>query len=63
MLRVLRIATDQGIEAWGSPTPVSPADTDPGARIEAVLHELGALAIYFVGAASAVTDEVARPSS
>ena len=31
MLRVLRIATDQGIEAWGSPTPSSPTDTDPGA--------------------------------
>jgi uncharacterized SAM-binding protein YcdF (DUF218 family) len=62
MLRVLRIATDQGIEAWGSPTPVSPADTDPGARVEAVLHELGALAVYFLGAGSLVIDEVTRPA-
>jgi uncharacterized SAM-binding protein YcdF (DUF218 family) len=62
MLRVLRVATDQGIQAWGSPTPISPADTDPGARIEAVLHELGALAVYFLGAASVVTGEVAGPA-
>ncbi len=50
MLRVLRIATDEGIEAWGSPTPVSPGDGDPAVRVEAMLHELGALAIYFLGA-------------
>ena len=46
MLRVLRVAADLGIRAYGSPTPTSPADLDPGARLEATLHELGALALY-----------------
>ena len=49
MLRVLRIATDQGIVAWGSPTPSGPIDLDQGRRLEAIAHELGALAVYFVG--------------
>ena len=48
MLRVLRVASDLGIRAYGSPTPTSPADVDPGARVEATLHELGALALYAV---------------
>jgi len=48
MLRVLRIATDLGIVAYGSPTPSSPADSDPAARVQATLHELGALALYLV---------------
>jgi uncharacterized SAM-binding protein YcdF (DUF218 family) len=50
MLRVLRIAIDQRIVAWGSPTTTSPTDTDPRSREAAVVHELGALALYFVGA-------------
>ncbi len=49
MLRVLRIATDQGIVAWGSPTQTGPIDLDQGRRVEAIAHELGALAVYFVG--------------
>lgn len=49
MLRVLRIATDQGIRAWGSPTPSGPVDLDQGRRLEAIAHELGALAVYFFG--------------
>lgn len=49
MLRVLRIATDQGIEAWGSPTPSGPVDLDQGRRLEAIAHELGALAVYVFG--------------
>lgn len=49
MLRVLRIATDQGITAWGSPTTTSPVDADPAPRLEAFVHELGALTVYFVG--------------
>jgi uncharacterized SAM-binding protein YcdF (DUF218 family) len=57
MLRVLRIATDQGIEAWGSPVPLSPTDADPGAGVDALLHELGALAVYFLGAGHLVLDE------
>jgi uncharacterized SAM-binding protein YcdF (DUF218 family) len=47
MLRVLRIAADRGIEAYGSPTTTSPTDHDLGARVDATLHELGALALYF----------------
>lgn len=49
MLRVLRMATDQGVVAWGSPTTSGPVDADPGRRFEAVVHEIGALAVYFVG--------------
>lgn len=49
MLRVLRMATDQGVVAWGSPTTSGPVDADPGRRFEAVVHEVGALAVYFVG--------------
>lgn len=38
MLRVLRIARDQGIDAWGSPTATSPSDLDPRRRGRAILH-------------------------
>ncbi len=48
MLRVLRMAEDLGIVAWGSPTPSSPTDTIPARRAAAYVHELGALASYFV---------------
>ncbi len=48
MLRVLRVATDLGIVSYASPTPTSPADLDPPARLEATLHEVGALAWYLV---------------
>ena len=57
MLRVLRIATDQGVTAWGSPTTASPVDADPAPRLEAVIHELGALAVYFVGGGQVVLEE------
>jgi hypothetical protein len=56
MLRVLRIATDQGIEAWGSPVPAGPADADSSAWAGALLHELGALGVYFVGAGHLLLD-------
>ncbi len=49
MLRVLRIARDEGIVAWGSPTRQSPRERDLGRRLTATVHELGALALYFVG--------------
>jgi uncharacterized SAM-binding protein YcdF (DUF218 family) len=53
MLRVLRMAADDGITAWGSPTRTSPIEDDPISRADATLHELGALAQYFlVGARS-----------
>jgi uncharacterized SAM-binding protein YcdF (DUF218 family) len=48
MLRVLRMASDDGIEAWGSPTATSPIEHDSIARLDATLHELGALAQYFL---------------
>ena len=47
MLRVLRIAQDLGIVAWGSPTPTSVVEADNAKRIEATIHELGGLALYF----------------
>jgi uncharacterized SAM-binding protein YcdF (DUF218 family) len=48
MLRVLRMARDQGITAWGSPTATSPIDADPGRRMRATTRELAALAAYFL---------------
>jgi uncharacterized SAM-binding protein YcdF (DUF218 family) len=55
MLRVLRIARDLGIEAYGSPTPTSPIQQDLGRRVSATVHELGALGVYFItGGAPAV---------
>jgi uncharacterized SAM-binding protein YcdF (DUF218 family) len=48
MLRVLRLASDLGLEGYGSPTRTSPVQADPGERILATVHELGALAVYFM---------------
>ena len=48
MLRVLRIASDLGITAYGSPTPDSPGDSDPVHVVEITFHELGGLAEYFI---------------
>jgi uncharacterized SAM-binding protein YcdF (DUF218 family) len=48
MLRVLRIADDLGIDAYGSPTPTSPLQHDPLRKAQATVHELGALAVYFL---------------
>jgi uncharacterized SAM-binding protein YcdF (DUF218 family) len=48
MLRVLRMAADEGIQGYGSPTRTSPLERDVPARVDAVVHELGALAVYFV---------------
>ena len=48
MLRVLRMAKDDGIDAWGSPTATSPIESDPAGRLDATVHELGALARYFL---------------
>jgi uncharacterized SAM-binding protein YcdF (DUF218 family) len=48
MLRVLRIARDQGIAGWGSPTATSPTDLTFGTRADATIHELGALGVYFL---------------
>jgi uncharacterized SAM-binding protein YcdF (DUF218 family) len=48
MLRVLRMAADEGIVAWGSPTRTSPIEGDLGGQLDATVHELGALAYYFI---------------
>jgi uncharacterized SAM-binding protein YcdF (DUF218 family) len=48
MLRVLRMARDQGLTSFGSPTTTSPTDADLTHRADATLHELGALAFYFL---------------
>jgi uncharacterized SAM-binding protein YcdF (DUF218 family) len=52
MLRVLRMASDEGIIGYGSPTRTSPLERDPVRRVDAIVHELGALAIYFVSGES-----------
>ncbi|HEU0236957.1 MAG TPA: YdcF family protein [Candidatus Limnocylindrales bacterium] len=48
MLRVLRIGDDQGITGFGSPTTTSPIERTLVSRVDATVHELGALAVYFV---------------
>jgi uncharacterized SAM-binding protein YcdF (DUF218 family) len=48
MLRVLRMAADEGIVAWGSPTRTSPIERDLAGQVDATVHELGALAYYFL---------------
>ena len=57
MLRVLRIARDLGIDAYGSPTPTSPVQHDLGRRIGATIHELGALAVYFVSGGTPAVEQ------
>jgi len=46
MLRVIRMALDLGLDAYGSPTRDSPMDATMTRRVDATLHELGALAWY-----------------
>ena len=46
MLRVVRMGKDLKIQAYGSPTTTSPTDAALGTRVDATLHELGALAFY-----------------
>ncbi len=52
MLRVLRMASDVGIDAFGSPTRTSPLERDALRTTDAIIHELGALAFYFVSGES-----------
>jgi uncharacterized SAM-binding protein YcdF (DUF218 family) len=56
MLRILRMALDQGLVAWGSPTATSPRDLDPGSRAKAIVHELAGLAAYLVGGGQLIED-------
>ena len=46
MLRVIRMARDLGMDALGSPVPASPLEASLEGRIDAMLHELVALAWY-----------------
>src|SRR3954447_8616756 len=48
MLRVLRMARDTGIDAYGSATPSSPVERDPRALVHALAHEIAGLGMYFV---------------
>jgi len=48
MLRSLRIARDQGIDAYGSPTTTSPVENDLVDQVRVTGHEVGALALYFL---------------
>jgi len=56
MLRVLRMATDLGIVAWGSPTRTSATDREPVRRAQAMIHEIGGLLAYYVGGGRLITD-------
>jgi len=46
MLRVLRLARDQGIAGYSSPTATSPSDATVGRTLNALRHEIGALVYY-----------------
>jgi uncharacterized SAM-binding protein YcdF (DUF218 family) len=48
MLRVLRIATDIGVDAYGSPTTTSPIEGTWARRLDATVHEVAALGVYFI---------------
>jgi uncharacterized SAM-binding protein YcdF (DUF218 family) len=57
MLRVLRMADDAGLEAYGSPTRTSPIERRISPQVRATVHELGALALYFISG-QAPSDEL-----
>ena len=57
MLRVLKIADDLGIDAYGSPTETSPVEADPLRSVQATIHELGALAVYFLSGGAPPIEE------
>jgi uncharacterized SAM-binding protein YcdF (DUF218 family) len=49
MLRVLRMARDMGVTAYGSPTTTtSPEASSLRAQVEDTIHEIGGLALYFL---------------
>jgi uncharacterized SAM-binding protein YcdF (DUF218 family) len=56
MLRVIRMASDQGITAWGSPTSTSATDLDPVRRQKSMLHEMAGLTAYYFGAGRLLED-------
>ena len=63
MLRVLRMASDLGVTAWGSPTATSPTDLEPGRRWRSVAHELAGLAAYYVGGGRLFEDSATTSTS
>jgi uncharacterized SAM-binding protein YcdF (DUF218 family) len=70
MLRVLRQAQDQGIEAWSSPTETSPDDIDSTLAYKSLIHELGGMALYLLvsedvdsGGGSAPEPSASAPAS
>lgn len=48
MLRVLRMARDQGLVAYGSPTTTSPIEARVADQILGTIHEIGGLGAYFL---------------
>jgi len=48
LLRVLKMADDEGIEGYGSPATSSPTESTPLDRLRATIREIGALGLYFV---------------
>ncbi len=48
MLRSLRMAYDQGIEAYGSPTTTSPVESNLREQVKDTVHEIGGLGAYFL---------------
>ncbi len=48
MLRVLRLAQEQGIEAWSSPTSTSPDDIDSHLFYKSMVHEVTAMGYYML---------------
>jgi uncharacterized SAM-binding protein YcdF (DUF218 family) len=48
MLRVLRMARDQGLAAYGSPTTTSPTESSFVEQAKDTIHEIGGLALYFL---------------
>jgi uncharacterized SAM-binding protein YcdF (DUF218 family) len=56
MLRVLRMASDQGIVAWGSPTQTSPTDLEAARRRYSMVHEIAGLVAYYVGGGHLIGD-------
>lgn len=58
MLRSLRMARDLGIQAYGSPWTTSPLGDDIGRSAPALLHELGALGVYFITGGAPTVEQV-----
>ena len=48
MLRVLRMARDQGVTAYGSPTTTSPTESSVVEQLKDTVHEIGGLGLYFL---------------